>query len=254
MEVYYAIMLFILGTILGSFYNVVGYRLPKGQSIVAPPSHCPNCNHRLKFYELIPIFSFLFLGRKCLKCKQKISWFYMIFELITGILFMVSYLIFGFSMELVLSLTLISVLLIVIISDYQTLIIPDEVLIFGLITMSIEIIVIHGMKGLLCSYLSGIIAFVFMLLLKLFGDKVFKKESMGGGDIKLMFLIGMTLNWEGALISLFLASFIALPISLIILAIKKDHVIPFGPFLSIATIILFLTKFDITNLMNVLVK
>ena len=154
MEVYYAIMLFILGAVLGSFYNVVGYRLPKGQSIVAPPSHCPNCNHRLKFYELIPIFSFLFLGRKCLKCKQKISWFYMIFELITGILFMISYLVFGLSMELVLSLTLISVLLIIIISDYQTLIIPDEVLIFGLITMSIEIIIMHGIKGLLFSYLS----------------------------------------------------------------------------------------------------
>lgn len=254
MEVYYAVVLFIFGTVLGSFYNVVGYRLPKGESIVSPPSHCPNCNHRLTPLELIPIFSFLFLGRKCRVCKQKISWFYMIFELITGTLFMVSYLIFGMSIELVLALTLISVLLIIIISDYQTLIIPDEVLIFGLIAMSIEIIIMKGIKGLLFSYLGGFIAFILMLLLKLFGDKVFKKESMGGGDIKLMFLIGMVLNWEGALISLFLASFIALPISLIILAIKKDHVIPFGPFLSIATIILFLTKFDINNLMNLLVK
>lgn len=254
MEVYYAIVLFVLGTVLGSFYNVVGYRLPKGESIVSPPSHCPNCNHRLTPLELIPIFSFLFLGRKCRKCKQKISWFYMIFELITGTLFMVSYFIFGLSIELVLALTLISVLLIIIISDYQTLIIPDEVLIFGLITMSIEIVIMQGIKGLLFSYLSGFIAFLLMLLLKLFGDKVFKKESMGGGDIKLMFLIGMVLNWEGALISLFLASFIALPISLIILAIKKDHVIPFGPFLSVATIILFLTRFDINNLMNILVK
>lgn len=254
MEVYYMIVFFILGTVLGSFYNVVAYRLPKGESIVTPPSHCPNCNHRLTPLELIPIFSFLFLGRKCRNCKQKISWFYMIFELITGLLFMVSYLIFGLSMELLLALTIISVLLIVIISDYQTLIIPDEVLIFGLIAMSIEIIIMHGIKELLFSYLSGLIAFAFMLLLKLFGDKVFKKESMGGGDIKLMFLIGMVLNWEGALISLFLASFIALPISLIILAIKKDHVIPFGPFLSVATIILFLTKFDINNLMNILVK
>lgn len=254
MEVYYMIVFFILGTVLGSFYNVVGYRLPKGESIVLPPSHCPNCNHRLTPLELIPIFSFLFLGRKCRKCKQKISWFYMMFELVTGILFAVSYLILGLNMQLVLALTLISVLLIVIISDYQTLIIPDEVIIFGLISMSIEIIIINGIKGLLLSYLGGIISFAFMLLLKLFGDKVFKKESMGGGDIKLMFLIGMVLNWSGALISLFLASFIALPISLIILAIKKDHVIPFGPFLSIATIILFLARFDIGNLMNLLVK
>ena len=71
MQIYYGIVYFVLGTILGSFYNVVGYRIPKGESIISPPSHCPNCGHQLKWYELIPIVSFLIQGRKCRGCKQK---------------------------------------------------------------------------------------------------------------------------------------------------------------------------------------
>lgn len=265
MEVYYAICFFIFGTVFGSFYNVVGYRLPLHQSLIKPPSHCPNCGHELKAYELVPIFSWLFLGRKCLKCKQKISWFYPIFELATGILFTVSYLIFGFSLELLLALTIISILLIVIISDYQTLTIPDELSIVGLILISIELFFINGFKtdvfylidgfkGLMFSYLDGIIAFGSMYLLKIFGDFTFKKESMGGGDIKLMFLIGMVLGWKGAIVTIFLSAFLALPISIIILIIKKDHVLPFGPFLSVATMILLLSKFDIDTFLNLFTR
>ena len=88
------ILFFIVGIIFGSFYNVVGYRVPKGESILYPSSHCTKCKHELKPYELVPIFSFLFLKGKCKKCGTKISWFYPIFEFLTGILFMLSYLIF----------------------------------------------------------------------------------------------------------------------------------------------------------------
>ena len=252
MEVYYTIVLFIFGTVLGSFYNVVGYRLPKQESLIKPSSHCPNCGHVLKPYELVPIFSFLFLGRKCLKCKQKISWFYALFEFLTGILFATSYLVFGFSFELLLALTLISVLIIVIISDYQTMTIPDELIIFGIVSISIEILIMNGFKNLLLSYLGGLIAFAFMYLLKLFGDCVFKKESMGGGDIKLMFLIGVALGWQGAFVTIFLSAFIALPVSIIILLIKKDHILPFGPFLSIAAMLVLFTNLDFNLIINFL--
>lgn len=261
MEVYYAVVFFIFGIVFGSFYNVVGYRLPLHQSLISPPSHCTNCGHTLKAYELIPIFSWLFLGRKCLKCKQKISWFYPVFELSTGILFLVSYLIFGFSFKLLLVLTIISLLLIIIISDYQTLTIPDEIIIFGLAILSIEIFLLNsfngtfnasnGFNGLMNAYFNGIVSFGIMYLLKLFGDLVFKKESMGGGDIKLMFLIGMVLGWKEAIIVLFLSAFIALPISIGILITKKDHVLPFGPFLSVATIILLLTNFNLQSFLNI---
>ena len=87
------ISLFIIGTIFGSFYNVVGYRVPKGQSLLYPSSHCPKCNHSLKPLELVPVLSFVFLKGKCFNCKTQISLFYPIFELITGIAFSVSYII-----------------------------------------------------------------------------------------------------------------------------------------------------------------
>ena len=250
MTLYYAIVLFVFGTVLGSFYNVVGYRLPKGQSLIKPSSHCPNCNHKLKAYELIPIFSFLLLGRKCSNCKQKISWFYSSFEFITGVLFVLSYLKFGFSVEFFIGIILSSILVIVIISDYQTMTIPDEVLVAGLILFIPLLFIKNGFNGLLFNLLDGVICFGAMLLLKLFGDIVFKKESMGGGDIKLMFLFGLILGYQMGLMSVVLAAFIALPVSLIILLLKKDHEIPFGPFLSIACLIIYFTGLNMDTILH----
>ena len=94
-----SICIFILGLVFGSFYNVVGYRLPNNMSIAFPASHCPNCNHKLKFYELIPVLSYIFLKGKCSSCKKRISIFYPFFELLTAILFTISYLIFGFNLK-----------------------------------------------------------------------------------------------------------------------------------------------------------
>ena len=88
----------------GSFYNVVGYRLPNKMSIVFPQSHCPSCNHKLNFYELIPVLSYIFLGGKCKNCKCKISFFYPFFELLTGVLFLLCYLAFGINIEFFISL------------------------------------------------------------------------------------------------------------------------------------------------------
>ena len=90
----YSILIFIIGLCFGSFFNVVGYRLPNNMSIAFPPSHCTNCNHKLKWTELIPVLSYIIQGGKCKACKQKIAIFYPIFELITGILFVLCYLSF----------------------------------------------------------------------------------------------------------------------------------------------------------------
>lgn len=252
MEVYFTILFFIFGTIMGSFYNVVGYRLPRGESIAFPPSHCTKCNHRLSALELIPIFSFLFQKGKCKNCKAKISWFYTIFEFITGLMFAISYLVFGLSMDLVIAITFISMLLIVIISDYQTMIIPDELLIFTGILLIIEIFIKSGLNITLNSLLNGIIMFAIMFIIKLIGDFMFKKESMGGGDIKLMFIYGLVLGWPTSCVSICLASFIGLPISLVLLKKNNNHEIPFGPFLAIAAIILMLCKIDINIIINLL--
>ena len=125
------VFIFIVGTIFGSFYNVVGYRRPKNESIVFPASHCPNCNHKLKYYENIPILSYLFLKGKCKNCKSKISILYPLFEIITGISFVLSYLVFGFSIEFISAIVISSTLIIISISDIRYYIIPDEVLIVG---------------------------------------------------------------------------------------------------------------------------
>ena len=246
------LLFFILGTIFGSFYNVVGYRIPKGESLLYPSSHCTKCNHKLSAGELIPIFSFLILGGKCKVCKQKISWFYPMFELFSGILFAASYLVFGFSLECLLSIVFISMLLIIIISDYQTMIIPDSVLIFFSSIIIIIKFFLVDISGVGMSMVNGLLAFVFMLLLKLFGDFLFKKESMGGGDIKLLGTFGLVFGFPMAIVSVFIAALIGLPISLFTLKSNVSHEIPFGPFLAIAAIIIVLFKIDINFIFNIL--
>lgn len=250
MEVSIALGFFLIGLFFGSFYHVVGYRMPKGESIIKPPSHCPNCNHRLTPLELIPVLSFIIQGGKCKICKSKISIFYPIAEILCGLLFMFAYLSFGLSPQLIIAITFISMLIIVIFSDYYYMIIEDKVLVFFGILLIIEMFFIDGFTSLLHSLLSGLIASIAMFLLKTMGDFLFKKESMGWGDIKLMFVIGLATNWYMALISVVLAAFIALIPSLIIISKKKEHILPFGPFLSVAAIIILLTKFDIKWLLT----
>lgn len=244
---------FMIGAIFGSFYYVVAYRIPKGESIVYPPSHCPNCNHRLGSLELVPIFSFLLQGGKCKSCKCKISIFYPLFEIVCGLLFGFAFLSYGFTFDLILVLTFISMIMIIILSDYYYMIIPDGILIFFGAVIIIEMFFIHGWYYALMHILYGLIAFTIMFLIKLFGDFLFKKESMGGGDIKLLFTFGLFFGWEMSIVSIFIASIIGLPISLILLKKNNDHVLPFGPYLGMAAILIVLFKIDINFILSLLV-
>lgn len=261
MELYYLIVSFIFGIVLGSFYNVVGYRIPKKQSLIYPSSHCTSCNNKLGASELVPIFSYLFQGGKCKHCKAKISLFYPIFELSTGVLFAISYYVFGSSIDFFITITFISMLLIIIISDYQTMIIPDEVLIASTIIIILLQFIKGGFNLVGTNILNGLIAFILMFLLKKLGDFLFKKESMGGGDIKLLFTFGLVFGWQMSIISIFIASFIALPIAIYFSLRYKnqkyidddeipENSIPFGPFLAVAAIIIVVTKIDINMILN----
>ena len=252
MEFSIIFLFFIMGTIFGSFYNVVGYRVPKGESLLYPSSHCTKCNHKLGVLELIPILSFLFLGGKCRKCKDKISWFYPLFEFFSGVLFALSYIVYGFSLECLLSIVFISMLLIIIISDYQTMIIPDSVLIIFSAMIVIIKYFMNGFEGVGISLLHAIGAFAFMLLLKLFGDCIFKKESMGGGDIKLLAVFGLVFGFPMSIIAVFISAIIGLPISLFLLKKNSSHEIPYGPFLAIAAILILLLKLDFNIIIDLL--
>ncbi len=246
MEFLICLYIFIFGITLGSFYNVVGYRLPRGESLVKPRSHCPNCQHVLTPLELIPIFSYLFQGAKCKNCKQKIAPFYMLFELLTGILFVVSYLVFGFSIEFFIAISFVSMSIIIMISDSQTYIISDEVLIFFSIIILILNYFNYNFNDFIYYLLSGVGAFVTMYVIKKIADFAFKKEAMGGGDIKLMFVFGLVIGYAMSIFSIFVASLVGLPISLLILKYKKTNIIPFGPFLCIGALLIMFLNIDMT--------
>lgn len=225
------IYFFIVGSVFGSFFGVVGTRLSKGESIIKPRSHCCYCNHVLKWYELIPIFSYIIQRGKCSSCKKSLSAFYPVTEIISGLLFMISYFCFGFSKELVVSLVVVSFLVIVIVSDITYLIIPDEITLFFSILMIVIKFFLFGYKEFAFSVLSGILLFSLMYCIMVMGNKIFNKETLGGADIKLMFFVGLVVSPVLGILNIFVSSCLALPISLLFLIKDKNNVIPFGPFI-----------------------
>ena len=251
MEYYYMAIFFMFGAILGSFYQVVGERLPKGESILSPKySYCPNCKKRLKWYELIPIFSYIIQGGKCRNCKKEISLMYPFIEILTGALFAVSYYSFGISYDLVISLTLVSFFTIVIVSDLTYMIIPDEVTLVSSLIILITTFLKLGLGNGLVQLGSGLLAFGVMYLIMVIGNIIFQKETLGGADIKLMFIAGLVLHPYLAVFVIFIASCIALPVSLVIYVTNKEHMIPFGPFLVASIIFIFFLKVDVDMFMQ----
>ena len=194
METCLVIIFFVLGTIMGSFFHVVATRLSNDESIIFPGSHCPRCNHFLKWYENIPIISYLGLRGRCKKCHSQIPLSYLVSEVITGLLFSVCYHSFDLTIDLLIALIFISSLIIVIISDIEYMIILDEVLIVAITLIILLDIIDIGLYQTSIKILSAAGAFVTMLLIKKLGDAMFKQESLGGGDIKLMFLIGLVIG------------------------------------------------------------
>ncbi len=252
MEWLYYIIFFIVGTVFGSFYGVVGMRLANNESLLHPASHCTFCKHPLKALDLVPIFSYLFLKGRCRYCKEKLSITYLFVELVTGVLFTLSYYAFGFTPSMVLALILCSLFAIVLVSDLHFFIIPDEVLITSSILIIITQLFRIGIGETMFHILTGVCLFGFMYLMMLLGNRLFHKESLGGGDIKLMFLVGLVLDPVLGVFSIFLASIIALPISCILLKKNDEHMIPFGPFILIAVLLLYFAKLDPSSFLSIL--
>ena len=253
MEKLYLIIFFIFGSIMGSFYHALATRLSNGLSIVKPASHCEKCKHQLKWYELIPIISYIIQGGKCRKCKTKMPISYLLMEACTGILFAVCYHVFDTPLEIAIALVFVSSLIIIIISDIEYMIILDEVLIVAIATIIILYIIDIGLYKASIKILCGAGAFATMLLIKKLGDFMFKQESLGGGDIKLMFLIGLVIGYEMSICNIFFATFLAFPIALFLLISKKDNMIPFGPFLSMSAILLYIWGLNFTDIINFII-
>ena len=254
MDMMYEVMFFILGAVMGSFFHVVATRLSNDESIIFPGSHCPKCNHYLKWYENIPIFSYLFLKGRCRNCHSKIPLSYLVVEVVTGMLYAAIYHSFKFSFELGIALVFVSALITVIVSDIEYMIILDEVLIFSTLVLALMYLFGKGIDVLAYHIYSGVGAFLSMYAIKWLGDRAFHKESLGGGDIKLMFLFGMVLGLPMAIVTIFLATFIAFPVALLILFSDKENIIPFGPFLSMAAILVMVSKLGLDDIFTFLMK
>lgn len=250
MELFIYIMIFIFGSVIGSFLNVLAVRLPNNESILWPSSHCHNCQHKLRWYELIPVVSYLIQMGKSRCCKAKIPISYMIIEIVTGVLYCVSYHSFGFSYEFVISLIFISSLVTIIVSDIEYMIILDEVIAISCISIILLELIFFGLDYTVYKVVGGILAFITMYAIKVIGDVLFKKESMGGGDIKLMFLFGIVIGFPLSICDIFLATFMAFPVAIFMLFSRKDNLIPFGPFLAMSAILIHISKVDINSILN----
>ena len=243
------IYMFIIGAILGSFYLVIGTRLPLKENVFTTRSRCDNCFKELKWYELIPIVSYVFQRGKCRKCGKKISKRHLAVELITGLLFLLGYMYFGMSPELLIYLTLISVAILIFVSDFLYMIILDSTLIIGSALIIGIKMISYGFNSAILSIISGLELFIVMLIIRYIGNKLFKKDSLGGGDIKLSFLIGLAIGFELGLINLIFASFLALPYALAQVYFNKKNELPYGPFLIAATVIIYIFIDKFTNLL-----
>ncbi|WP_338788988.1 prepilin peptidase [Metabacillus sp. FJAT-53654] len=235
MEINIVLMIF-YGLLLGSFYNVVGLRVPKNQSIVTPRSACPRCRHTLSAVELIPVVSFLLQRGKCRKCGIRISPLYPFVELMTGLLFMVSPMIVGWGYELMIALTLISLFMIILVSDISYMIIPDKVILFFLVLFIVER-VLYPLAPWYDSIIGGAVAFSLLLLIA-----YVSKGGMGGGDIKLFGLLGIALGLKLVLLAFFLSTLIGTidGIRRILLGkYKKREPVPFGPSIIAGTLLAY---------------
>ena len=244
MEIFNYIIMFIFGTVFGSFYGVVATRLPKNKSIIKPGSYCPKCKHSLKWFDLIPLLSFISTKGRCRYCKKPISIFYPFIETCTAILFCIAYALYGkggfLNYELLVCLLLFSLNVLIFISDFNYFIILDSPLVISSIIVIIYQIFIFGLKNTLVSILCGLCLFGVMILIKKLGDFLFKRESLGGGDIKLAFFIGLILGVRLGLCALILSTFLALPYSLLKVYLSKEKEVPFGPFIIGACTIVFI--------------
>ena len=236
------VLIFVLGLIVGSFNNVCIYRIPRNESIIYPASHCPKCRTTIKPIDNIPLLSYILLKGRCRNCKSKISIQYPVVEFLTGFIYLIIYLIYGLSIQTLIYIILSSALIIIAFIDLNEQIVPDVISLPGIVI------------GFIISFFVTYISFVdsalgivvgggIILVISLGGSVIYKKEAMGGGDVKLAAMIGAFLGWRYIIISLFLGFFLGALIGIILIVTKikkREDVIPFGPFIILGSFITLL--------------
>lgn len=227
LEIVPYIVIFIFGITIGSFLNVCIYRIPLHQSIVTVSSHCMTCGRKLKWYDMIPVFSWLLLGGKCRNCKSKISLQYPVIESLNGILYVVICLVNGMNLFSLIYCLMTSALLTLSLIDWRTYEIPPGINGF-LFILGVAAAVLD--RGNLLSHLAGMVCVSgFLGILYL----ISRGRAIGGGDIKLMFACGLILGWKQILLAFLLGCIIGSVIHLIRIRVQGEgHVLAMGPYLS----------------------
>ncbi|MBW7473841.1 prepilin peptidase [Paenibacillus oenotherae] len=231
MEIFLILMVGIFGLLIGSFLNVVAIRTLTGESVAFPSSHCMACHTALKPYELVPILSYVLLRGKCRSCKIQISPVYPIGELVTSMLFMLFAWKLGFQLELIPGLIFISIMVIIVQTDIKKRIIPDRVLLYGLIVIVLfRLFIFHPLplwNYTLASLIVGVLLYTLAAV---------SKGGIGGGDIKLFALIALFMGMKATLLTLFAASLIGFLFGMLgRLQQERKHItaIPFGPYIAL---------------------
>lgn len=248
------IIVFIFGSIAGSFLNVCIHRLPKKESVLYPPSHCPKCNHGIPWYDNIPILSFLILRGKCRFCPSRISFRYFIVELLTGLLAVLLYSAFGLSAKFFAYSVFICALIVATFVDFDIQEIPDEISIGGTVLGLILALAMPSLfdtasryHSVLASFIGAVVGGGSIYAMGVLGTIVFKKDAMGGGDVKLMAMIGAFLGWKLVMLTFFIAPLSGAIVGIILRMKDGREIIPYGPHLSLAAVIVMFFGSRILN-------
>jgi leader peptidase (prepilin peptidase)/N-methyltransferase len=247
-----SVLIFIFGAIVGSFLNVCIVRLPHEESVVTPRSHCVHCQAMIPWYDNIPFVSYLLLGGRCRACKKPISFRYFLVEFLTACSFLFFYKIYGLTAISSAYLVMVCGFIVAIFVDFEHRIIPDEISVGGMfagLLFSLFIPALHGyapgagagvwpyVKSFGQALLGVLIGGGAIYAMGLLGDFIFKKESMGGGDVKLLAMIGAFLGWKLALLTFFIAPFFGAVYGIVEKIRTKDSAIAYGPFLVLGALI-----------------
>jgi len=246
----WAIFAFVLGAVVGSFLNVCIWRIPESMSIVTPPSHCPECGHSIRFYDNIPLISYLILRGRCRACGGRISPRYPFVEGLTGLMALFLFWKFGLNLQFLAAFIFVSALVLITFIDIDHQIIPDIISLPGIpicFLMAVFIMRLSFMDALLGLLIGGGSLYLVAVLYEL----ATKREGMGGGDIKLLALMGAFLGWKSLLFILLVSSLVGAVVGISVMLAKggdMKYAVPFGPFLSFAAVAYLFVGECATNL------
>lgn len=238
----FSIFIFIFGAIIGSFLNVCIYRIPRGLSLIVPSSRCPSCNNQIMPWDNVPILSYLFLRGRCRYCKEKIPFRYPLVEVLNGFMYISVFWRFGWGLHSLTFCILCSALIVITFIDFDFQIIPDRITLVGIplgLVAGSFLLPDPFMRASALGYKSSLLGFLlggglFYLI------AILSKGGMGGGDIKMMAMVGSFMGWKSVLLTMFAGSLTGSVIGIFLMIYKgkgRKSKIPFGPYLALGTLI-----------------